>query len=75
MKAPDGGMSVYYESSASGRTDGQARLAGCADICRQDGMSAGCCVPVARVQHRPKRSVDMPQAERKARRGMSVYQT
>ena len=32
---------IYYESSASGRTGGQARLAGCADICRQDGMNAG----------------------------------
>ena len=34
-------MKNYYESPASGRTDGQACLAGCADICRQDGMSAG----------------------------------
>ena len=31
---PQRGMKVYYESSASGRTDGQACLSGYADICR-----------------------------------------
>ena len=32
---------LTMKAPASGRTDGQACLAGCADICRQDGMRTG----------------------------------